>query len=564
MKLVGLASLMLISLLTIAQDHGLNLLAERDRITPDNFSLASSILLPAQRDSIIIRNVHLLTQADTTGLKVSLLIIDGQLEVVTRDDIKDAPGAKVYDGHGGYLMGRVDIGQPPSFVVLRENPRERFDIFLNTGSYVTFAMEKGKIVSNKLNQAKAGETEKRKQLTWTAYNPPPMAVPLNYYSSRKWNKFNTKYVSGLFNGILALDRMVWLSQNDNSKIQVGDLKESSLGEVRAMRFGLIGTFNFKHPWVYTFFVTNNTFDRDYSNSKNKLTLYDLRLDIPLPANITLSVGKQKEPISMSRLTTLVFLPMQERQAAEDAFLPARNYGVVLNSMYLKGRGTWAAGVFKNWIESDTTFHDTPLQVTARVTGLPVLAEDESNLIHIGFGMRYSDARQPVVGKTESEFYLSPVFVATPEIKATQFLTSDIELYWRKGPLLFGGEYIGNRLSVPGTNPSPYGFNLTGAWSVTGEMRPYRKRSGIFDPLPVSKPVGQGGWGALELAFRYSAINLNSGDLAGGEMKTTSAGATWWPSPRVQFSCNYRYIILHRFDVKGNSSGMNFRLVLILD
>jgi phosphate-selective porin OprO/OprP len=278
---------------------------------------------------------------------------------------------------------------------------------------VIFAMEKGKIVSNKLNPVKpVAEQEKRRRLTWSAYNPPIMAVPFNYYSSRKWNKFDTKYVSGLFNGILALDRMVWLSQDGNSEVQVGELTESSLGEVRAMRFGLIGTFNFKRPWVYTFFVTNNTFDRDFSDSVSKLTLYDLRLDIPLPANITLSVGKQKEPISMSRLTTLVFLPMQERQAAEDAFLPARNYGVVFNSTYLIGRGTWAAGVFKNWIESDTTFQDTPLQVTGRVTGLPYVTEDESNLIHLGLSLRYSDARQPVVGKTESEFYLSPVYVAT--------------------------------------------------------------------------------------------------------------------------------------------------------
>ncbi|MBK7653443.1 MAG: hypothetical protein IPJ20_25685 [Flammeovirgaceae bacterium] len=157
-----------------------------------------------------------------------------------------------------------------------------------------------------------------------------MAVPINYYPAKKWNKFENKFISGLFNGCLALDRLRWTSQDANSESQLGDLDVTSLGELRVLRFGLIGTFKFKKPWVYTVFFTNNTFDRGYdSKTDNSLMLYDLRVDIPLPSNITLSVGKQKEPISMERLTTLLFLPWQERQAAADAFLPARNVGALL-------------------------------------------------------------------------------------------------------------------------------------------------------------------------------------------------------------------------------------------
>ncbi|GAA0877081.1 hypothetical protein GCM10009119_00490 [Algoriphagus jejuensis] len=529
-------------------------------------------------DSVLVRNVQLLSLEDTVNLRVSLIILDKKLELVTRDDIKSAPGAKVYDGKGGFLMGRVAIGEAPSFVVLKENPRENFDIFLNTKDYVIFAMEEGLIVTNILSQVKleteeeavaeeeeTKEREQSRRFAWTSYNPPPMAVPFNYYSSRKWNRFETKYISGLFNGIIALDRMNWLSQNENSRTQVGELENSSLGEIRAIRFGLIGTLNFKRPWVYTVFVTNNTFDRDYTDDGNKMTLYDLRLDIPLPSGVTLSVGKQKEPISMSRLTTLVFLPMQERQAAEDAFLPARNWGTVLNGSYLKGRGTWAAGLFKNFVDSDTSFRDTPIQLTGRVTAIPFLTDDQSNLLHIGLGLRYSDAKQPVVAKTESEFYLSPIFVQTPQMNVDNFFTKDFELYWRKGPVLVGGEYITNRINAPDLgDPTMYGFNVGGTWAVTGEMRPYRKRSGIFDPLPVSKPVGQGGTGALELAVRYSLIDLNETEVQGGQMRTTSAGLTWWPSPRVQVGANYRFVTLDRDEIVGKSSGMNVRLMLILD
>jgi len=195
----------------------------------------------------------------------------------------------------------------------------------------------------------------------------------------------------------------------------------------------------------------------------------------------------------------------------------------------------------------------------------LLSKDESNLLHLGLGVRYSTANLPLIGRADAEFFAAPAFAKTGDIPADNLLTYDIEAYWRKGPFLLGGEYIGNKVqsSVTG-NPSPKGWNITGSWIVTGEMRKYRKRSGIFDPVPVSRPVGQGGWGALELSTRYSSIDFDDEGLSGGTMHTYSFGANWWLSARAQFSANYRFIQLDRFDINGNSSGLNFRLILILD
>ncbi|MDZ7649560.1 MAG: porin [Cytophagales bacterium] len=100
--------------------------------------------------------------------------------------------------------------------------------------------------------------------------------------------------------------------------------------------------------------------------------------------------------------------------------------------------------------------------------------------------------------------------------------------------------------------------------VTGEMRPYRKRSGIFDPVPVSKPIGYKAWGTPEVGVRYSMIQMNQSNIAGGDMRTFSWGANWWLTQKVQFGAYYRFITLDRFDTRGKSSGLNFRLMLILD
>ena len=160
-------------------------------------------------DSLLIKNVYLISREDTLGdIKVNVLIINSTLQIVTRDDVSFGLSVKSFDGNNGFLMGNVVIGQSPSFVILDENPRENFDIFLNTGKHIRFAMEKGVIVINELkNVPLSSQQEKQRRLTWRAYQPPPMAVPINYYNSRKWNKFNTKIISGLFNGIIALDRL---------------------------------------------------------------------------------------------------------------------------------------------------------------------------------------------------------------------------------------------------------------------------------------------------------------------------------------------------------------------
>jgi len=93
-----------------------------------------------------------------------------------------------------------------------------------------------------------------------------------------------------------LDRQFWLSQDDNSENQVGDLSDFEGGEIRVLRAGVVGTLNFKRPWRYTIFAGSNTFDKGFDvDTSDEFAVFDYRLDIPLPADLMLSVGKQKEP-----------------------------------------------------------------------------------------------------------------------------------------------------------------------------------------------------------------------------------------------------------------------------
>ena len=49
-----------------------------------------------------------------------------------------------------------------------------------------------------------------------------------------------------------------------------------------------------------------------------------------------------------------------------------------------------------------------------------------------------------------------------------------------------------------------------------------------------------------------------------DLEILSLGINWWLARRAQFSVDYRYISLDRFGIQGDSSGLNARLLLMLD
>jgi phosphate-selective porin OprO/OprP len=349
---------------------------------------------------------------------------------------------------------------------------------------------------------------------------------------------------------------------------VGDLDDSDGGEVRALRFGVVGTLNFPQPWVYTVFAATNGFTKGFdTDDDDDLTLFDWRLDIPFFAETTISLGKQKEPISLERSMGMIYLPMQERSAVSDAMLPSRNIGILLSGMAFNQRMTWAGGAFNNWLDPDSSgsFSENASQFIGRVTGLPFISEDESNLLHLGFGLRYTNAEKGLFYSTEPEFDQSPSFVNTGAFAAKSSLTYNFEASWRKGPFWLLGEYVYNDVNAPDQgNPNFTGYFVAGTWALTGEMRTYNHRSGTFSPLPVAQSVYQGGWGAWEVGARWSNVDLTDGRVKGGEMQIASVGLNWWLTSFFKVDFNYRWIMLDRFGVDSDSTGFNTRILLILE
>ena len=525
-------------------------------------------------DSILLRNVTLIDPTgQTPDRSVNLLIRAGKLDLVTEDKISRDEAELVIDAGQGFVLGKLAVGEPPNFMILSDDPRENFEVLLDTKTYANFAVHDGVVVRNRLGEI-APEVigDEPKKAAWLAYTPPPMAVPLNYQDTSKWNRFDTRWVSGLVTGAIALDRMNWLTQDIANRNQFGNLDEYNGGEIRALRFGIFGTLNFEKPWVYTIAGATNAFDKGYeSENDDDITLFDWRLDIPFFRNSVMSIGKQKEPISMERLTGMVFLPWQERSAAADALLPARNVGIVWNGSSPETYSSWAFGVFNDWFDAGQSYSESASQFVGRFTWAPLRSEDESNLLHLGLGYRYSDAKEGFRFRTGPEFDQSPVFVDTGFGSGTGLWPADrmetynLELSWRRGPFWLASEYF--RTSVKNAsleNPTFDGYYVSANWVLTGEMRPYNKKNGLFRPVPISRTVYQNGKGAWEIAVRYSELDLTDGRIEGGDIQIASLGLNWWLTPFFSLGANYRYVWNELDGIEGTSSGFMTRILLMLD
>ena len=195
------------------------------RSLPVILLMAACAISPAaiaeDAERIIVTNVRLAgREAAVQDVAVNILIVDGRLTVVTRDQLVIEPGDTAVDSNGGFLFGQLALGSRPSFVILNEDPRENADVLLDTKTYARFAVREGVIVKNELPAMAVPSAElEQKPRLWKAYTPPPIAVPIRYYDSRKWNKFETKPVSGLLIGCL----LYTSDAADDSEAQTTDI-----------------------------------------------------------------------------------------------------------------------------------------------------------------------------------------------------------------------------------------------------------------------------------------------------------------------------------------------------
>jgi phosphate-selective porin OprO/OprP len=124
-----------------------------------------------------------------------------------------------------------------------------------------------------------------------------------------------------------------------------------------------------------------------------------------------------------------------------------------------------------------------------------------------------------------------------------------------------------------------GWYVQAAWTLTGEERTYNSATGAFAPPKPADPfdLEKGGWGAFELAGRYSDLDLNDRTLdpanvvtgwsgssktytyyntvRGGDQRILTAALNWYPLSAVKLGLQYQVIQISRLQSGSTPSSL---------
>jgi phosphate-selective porin OprO and OprP len=278
------------------------------------------------------------------------------------------------------------------------------------------------------------------------------------------------------------------------------------------------------------------------------------------------IGQFKEPFSLDELTSSKYITFMERGLPND-LAPGRNAGIMIGDHILDQRMTWATGLFYQVDDYGATQQDGGAAFTSRVTGLPWYEDDGAKLLHLGiaYSLRDSDDTNTIRYRARPEAHFTERFTDTGDFGADMTQLFGAEAAWVHGPLSLQAEYIG--ASVSGTDdgvgsPMFNSFYVQGSYFLTGEHRNYDRKKGAFKRVQPKRNFREdGGWGAWEVAARYSYLDLRASGLpdSARRLEDITLGVNWYINPNVRLMGNYIRSHVTGTDITGDADIFMLRM-----
>lgn len=379
------------------------------------------------------------------------------------------------------------------------------------------------------------------------------------WRDKRWRLFHGRISTFKLGAALFYDYAAF-SQDEVSKQQAdsaGYVVESMF-KLRDFRFLLSGQFKTKRQlsWKAGIMYDGGT-DRWFWRETG------IMIGVPeLWGNIF--VGRTKEGFSLNKVMNAAAGWGHERQIAIDV-IPILADGVKWLGYLPKQRILWNVGAYADWLSEGQTFSTYKWQTIARVGWLPIYLPADKTVFHVAFNYRYGkpdDGEIRVRSRPESN--PAPYFIDTNKFSTTGSNHLGGEMYFSKGPWLFGSEFYTHKFNLPGSGSRTFnGGELVATYIITGENHPYSTASGIYGFVPVARPVFKGGLGAWEAVLRFSTYDLNSGPIQGGKFWRITPMVNWYLSKEMRLEFVYGYGVLDRFDLQGATQFFQTRLQVTL-
>lgn len=303
-------------------------------------------------------------------------------------------------------------------------------------------------------------------------------------------------------------------------------------ELRRARLGVEGTvpggFGYK-------------FEVDFAN--NEVEFADVLLSYAASDKFGLVVGQHNNFQSLEEITSSRFTSFLERAAFTDAFNFERRVG--LSGSFKQGDILVSAGVFTDSISDLRNDENDAFSVDGRVVYGPKSGDTQ---LHFGASAHRRDNGGPNGAGEATRFRQRPLlhttdtrFIGTPSLAITGETNYGLEAAMIRGPFHAAGEvhWLTADRRDPATSPTFFGGYAELGYFLTGETRGYRL--GEFDRTRVLKPVGGGGFGAVEVNVRYDRLDLSDSGVLGGTQDGYLASLIWIPQDYVRFLLNYGHL-----------------------
>ena len=294
-------------------------------------------------------------------------------------------------------------------------------------------------------------------------------------------------------------------------------------EVRRARLGVEGDI----PGGFGY-----KFEMDFAN--NEVEVADAYLaygDGPLGVII----GHHNNFQSLEELTSSLHTSFIERAAFTDAFGFERRIGV--SASYASGIVLAQAGLFTD------NFDETASKNRGADARVMVMPKMGSAQLHLGASVHYNDIDDPAATVRYRQrplvHFTSERFVDTRSFGATSELGYGVEAAAISGPFHAAGEGYWQRANRPGALAEATffgGYAEAGMFLTRGDTRGYK--GGKFDRIKPKNPVGDGGFGAVQVNLRYDYLDLNDAGIVGGIQNGYQASLIWTPTAYTRFLVNY--------------------------
>jgi phosphate-selective porin OprO and OprP len=273
----------------------------------------------------------------------------------------------------------------------------------------------------------------------------------------------------------------------------------------------------------------------------------------VPGLGTVYVGNVKQPISLEIQMSSNYLTFTERSLPR-MFLQEERFDGIRASNHIPSEAViWDYGVFFGRpIDEDHEF-DTDNQgvrVVGRMVTTPYYCEGARHLVHLGVGGAWqSGGEDRWRWRTRPEVHEGVYFLDTGNFDSDSISTLNFESAVNWGPCSLISELYYNRNQAVGDDIDLYGGYAEVSWFLTGESRPYDRAKGVFDRLKPytnfwlvrGRDGVDAGWGAWQLAARWSAVDLSDAAFTGanrGLEHDMTLGVNWYWNPNIRWMVDW--------------------------